>query len=92
MLERCLRSGRRFIWVCPGGISPTIQAKASEALTSGRALLISPVAPLTGVNKQRANWCNQFIAKNANEIWAGHIRPGGSLESILKGCRKGTDL
>lgn len=22
--------------------------------------------------------------KNAKEIWLGHIRPGGSLESILK--------
>lgn len=26
----------------------------------------------------------QNSQKNAKEIWLGHIRPGGSLESILK--------
>ena len=88
ILERCLRSGRRFIWICPGGITPAARAKAADALAGGHALLISPVAPNTGVNKQRAIWCNQFIAKNAAEIWLGHIRPGGSLESILKARRK----
>ena len=57
---------------------------AEAALAENRALLLSPVAPDTGVNKQRAIWCNQFVVKNAKEIWLGHIRPGGSLESILK--------
>ena len=84
LLERCLRSGRRFIWVCPGGIGPAVRTKAAAALAENRALLLSPVAPDTGVNKQRAIWCNQFVVKNAKEIWLGHIRPGGSLESILK--------
>jgi len=86
LLARCLATGRRFIWVCPCGISSDALAKTAAARTAGLALLISPVAPGTGVNKQRANWCNQFIAKNAREIWVGHIRPGGSLESILKTC------
>jgi len=86
LLERCLRVGRRFIWVCPGGITPAALAKTAAARAAGLALLLSPVAPNTGVNKQRANRCNQFVAKNAEEIWVGHIRPGGSLEAILKGC------
>jgi len=89
LLEKCLRTGRRFIWVCPGGISQQNLEKVSAALANGQALLLSPVAPGTGVNKQRANWCNQFIVRNAEEIWAGHIRAGGSLEAILKGCGRG---
>lgn len=85
ILEKCLKTGRSFIWVCPGGIGQEILAKISTVVETGQALLISPVAPETGINKQRANWCNQFIVKNADEIWVGHIRPGGSLEAILKG-------
>jgi len=85
LLDRCLKSGRRFIWVCPGGFNPSALAKTAAARTAGLALLLSPVAPNTGVNKQRANWCNQFVVRNAEEIWVGHVRSGGSLESILKG-------
>lgn len=89
ILEKCLKTGRSFIWVCPGGIGQEILAKISTVVETGQALLISPVAPETGINKQRANWCNQFIVKNADEIWVGHIRPGGSLEAILKGSGRG---
>jgi len=84
VLAKCLASERRFIWVCPGGFTEAILAETAQARAEGRALLISPVERDTGVNKQRANWCNQFIAKNAADIWIGHIRPGGSLEAILK--------
>ena len=75
--------------MCPGGIGQEILAKISTVVETGQVLLISPVAPETGINKQRANWCNQFIVKNADEIWVGHIRPGGSLEAILKGSGRG---
>jgi len=84
VLEKCLTSERDFIWVCPGGFTETILAKTEQARAEGRALLISPVDRDTGINKQRANWCNQFIVQNAAEIWVGHIRPGGSLETILR--------
>lgn len=84
VLARCLARGRRLIWVCPGGISPQALAQTAAAREAGLALLMSPVAPGTGVNKQRAIWCNQFIVKNAKDIFVGHLRAGGSLESILK--------
>lgn len=84
VLARCLAGGRRVVWVCPGGIGDAALLQTATARAAGLALLISPVAAGTGVNKQRANWCNQFIAKNAKEIWVGHLRPGGSLETILK--------
>jgi len=84
VLEKCLAGGRDFIWVCPGGFTEPILAKTEQARAEGHALLISPVDHDSGINKQRANWCNQFITKNAAEIWVGHIRPGGSLETILR--------
>ena len=63
--------------MCPGGIP--------SAVDENRCLLISPIGSEVRINKQRANVCNFYVFKNAEEIWIGHIRPGGSLESILKG-------
>ena len=38
----------------------------------------------TGVNKQRAIWCNRYVLDHAATIWHGHIRPGGTLEPLLR--------
>lgn len=86
VLRRLLAGGRRVIAVYPGGIplENELPRDLYAALIEGRALLISPAAPKTGLNKQRANWCNEYILRNAAEIWAGYIRPGGSLATMIE--------
>jgi len=56
-------------------------------MEAGRALLLSPVDTGTGVNKQRAVWCNEYVIRRSSKIWCGFIKPGGTLESILKGAK-----
>ena len=85
VLEKCLAKKRPIIKVCPGGIPSVLDENLKQAVDENRCLLISPIGAEVGINKQRANVCNFYVLKNAEEIWTGHIRPGGSLESILKG-------
>ena len=84
VLRRLIAAGRRFIAVCPGGIPATMPGNIAESVAAGRALLISPVESGTGVNKQRAVWCNEFVIKRAARVWCGHVSSGGTLHSILK--------
>ena len=58
ILRRLVAGGRRFIAVYPGGIPAVLPGSIAESVAAGRALLISPVESGTGVNKQRAIWCN----------------------------------
>ena len=83
VLDRCLRQGRPFVWVMPGGVPPEMPAPWEQAFAGGRGLAVSPVPPGTGVNKTRAIACNAYILRTASEVWAGPIRPGGSLETLL---------
>ncbi|MBQ8570635.1 MAG: transposase [Kiritimatiellae bacterium] len=85
VLNKCLAHKRPIIKVCPGGIPSNLEQNLKQAVDENRCLLISPIGAEVGINKQRANVCNFYVLKNAEEIWTGHIRPGGSLESILKG-------
>lgn len=87
--EKCLRLKRPFIWICPGGIWNPLPQPIAQACDEGWALICSPVPSKTGVNKQRANWCNHYILQHAKEIWHGTIRPGGSLETLLKTVPRG---
>ena len=86
VLGKLLAKGRRFVRIYPGGIPPKeeLEPAVAAACEAGRALLISPVASGTGINKQRAVWCNEYVLKNAAEVWAGAITPGHTLESLVK--------
>ena len=33
--------------------------------------------------QERAIWCNEYILKNADEVWAGDITPGHTLASLV---------
>ena len=44
----------------------------------------APVPSGTGLNKQRAMLCNEYVLKQASEVWAGSITPGGSIASLVK--------
>lgn len=85
VFAKALKSGRRFIKVCPGGIPPEgeLEPAVAAACNEERGLLISPAPSGTGINKQRAVWCNEYILKNAAEVWAGDITPGHTLASLV---------
>ena len=84
VLSRCLATRRAYVHVMPGGIPEPLPPAWAQACAEGRALLLSPSAPGTGVNKQRAIWCNRYVLDHAAGIWHGHIRPGGTLETLLR--------
>ena len=89
-----LAAKRLVIKVYPGGI-PAEEELPSDlklALGENRALLLSPVETGTGLNKQRANWCNEYVLRNATEVWAGPLRPGGSLEALTNALRPRPNL
>ncbi len=87
-LRRLLAKKRRIIAVYPGGIPAVLPPAIAESVDAGRMLLLSPVESGTGVNKQRAIWCNEYVIRRAKKVWCGTITPGGTLESILKGVSK----
>ena len=86
VLGKLLMSGRRFVRIHPGGIPPkeALEPAVVRACELGSGLLISPVPSGTGLNKQRAMRCNEYVLKQATEVWAGSITPGGSIASLVK--------
>ena len=84
---KCLRGKRAFVWVCPGGIWDPLPPAIAQACEEGWGCVCSPVPSRTGVNKQRAIWCNQYVIKQAASVWVGSIRPGGSLDTLLKAIK-----
>ena len=87
-LRRLLAKKRRIIAVYPGGIPAVLPPAIAESVDAGRMLLLSPVESGTGVNKQRAIWCNEYVIRRAKQVWCGTITPGGTLELILKGTQQ----
>lgn len=89
-LRRALAKGKRVIQVCPQGIpdesglSPELLAACRE----GRALLASPQEPGSRLNKKVAAWCNEYVLRYADEIWAGDISPNGMLAALLQGLAR----
>lgn len=86
VLGKLLAKGRRFVRIYPGGmpLPNELEPMVAAACAAGNALLISPVPSGTGINKQRAVWCNEYVLKNAAEVWAGAITPGHTLDSLVK--------
>ena len=86
VLGKLLMRGRRFVRIHPGGIPPreVLEPAVVRACELGSGLLISPVPSGTGLNKQRAMLCNEYVLKQASEVWAGTITPGGSIASLVK--------
>ena len=86
VLGKLLMRGRRFVRIHPGGIPPreVLEPAVVRACELGSGLLISPVPFGTGLNKQRAMRCNEYVLKQASEVWAGTITPGGTIASLVK--------
>lgn len=86
-LRRALAKKRPLVAVFPAGI-PDESEMAGDlpaAIRAGRALAVSPQPPGSRLNKKVATWCNEFLLKNADEIWAGDISPNGMLAQMLAG-------
>lgn len=95
VLRRCLAAGRLFIWLMPAGIpdpgslrGPSLTADALAAAAAGRGLVMSPSEPGTPLTKSLAVWCNTSILEQAAAVRTGPIRPGGTLENLLKMFRQ----
>lgn len=84
-LRRALAKKKPIIQVIPQGIPPEneLSSELSEALAEGRSLLISPQSTGSRLNKKVATWCNEYVLRQAEEIWVGDIRPGGSLAAMI---------
>ena len=82
-LARRLEAKRPFVWVDPAGIKANLPVPVKAACDEGWGLVISPVASGTGLNKQRAIWCNRWVLKVAERIYVGTIKKGGTLDTLL---------
>ena len=89
-LRRALAKKRPLIAVFPAGIpgEGEMAADLAAAICAGWALAVSPQAPRSRLNKKIATWCNEFVLKNADEIWAGDLSPNGMLMQMLTGLSK----
>ena len=89
-LRRALAKKRPLIAVFPAGIPAEgeLAPALAAAIREGWALAVSPQAPGLRLNKKIATWCNEFLLKNADEIWAGDISPNGMLALMLAGLGK----
>ena len=52
------------------------------ALAEGRLLFISPQPGGSQLNKKVATWCNEYVLRQAGEIWVGDIFPNGMLVAL----------
>ena len=89
-LRRALAKKRPIIQVVPQGIPPEsdLSPELQLALNEKRALLVSPQPTGSRLNKKVATWCNEYVLKQAAEIWTGDISPNGMLAMMLKGLRR----
>lgn len=90
-LRRALAKGRRVIQVIPQGIphESEMLPELLAACREGRALVISPQVSGSRLNKKVATWCNEYVIRNAEEVWAGDISPNGMLRAMLEGLGRG---
>ena len=86
-LRRALAKKRPLVAVFPAGIPANgeLAPALAAAIREGWALAVSPQAPGSRLNKKIATWCNEFLLKNAEEIWVGDLSPNGMLTQMLAG-------
>ena len=89
-LRRALAKRKPLVAVFPAGLpcEDEMPCGLATAIREGRALAISPQPPGARLNKKMAAWCNEFVIRNAEEIWVGDLSPNGMLTQMLKGLGK----
>lgn len=85
-LRRALAKKKRIIQVIPQGIPPAseLPPEMAAACREGRALILSPQAAGSRLNKKVATWCNEYVLRHANEVWVGDISPNGMLRTMIE--------
>lgn len=83
VLCRALAKKRPIIHVCPQGIPTKLSAEQHQALIENRLLFLSPQPSGSRLNKKVATLCNEYVLRQASEIWVGDITPSGMLDSML---------
>lgn len=91
-LRRALAKKRPLVAVFPAGIpnESEMAGGLSAAIRAGWAIAVSPQPTNSRLNKKIATWCNEFLLKNADEIWVGDLSPNGMLAQMLVGLSKCT--
>lgn len=89
VLRRSLAKKRRIIHVCPQGIPPEQELSPEQklALAEHRLLFISPQPSGSTLNKKVATWCNEYLLRQAEEVWVGDIAPNGMLAMMIEGLK-----
>ena len=84
-LRRALAKKNPLIAVFPAGIpaKSELPTALAAAIREGWTLVVSPQPPGSRLNEKIATWCNEFLLKNAAEIWTGDISPNGMLHQML---------
>ena len=85
VLHRALMKKQSIIHVCPQGIPHACELTPLQqlALEEKRLLFISPQPSGSKLNKKVATWCNEYVLRQAGEIWVGDISPNGMLASLI---------
>ena len=89
MLHRALMKKQSIIHVCPRGIplEHELSPEQQLALAEQRLLFISPQPSGSKLNKKVATWCNEYLLRQAQEIWVGDITPNGMLDVLINALR-----
>ena len=89
MLHRALMKKQSIIHVCPQGIPHACELTLLQqlALAEHRLLFISPQPGGSALNKKVATWCNEYLLRQAQEIWVGDISPNGMLDVLINALR-----
>ena len=89
VLHRALMKKQSIIHVCPQGIPPEQELSPEQqlALAEHRLLFISPQPSGSKLNKKVATWCNEYLLRQAQEIWVGDITPNGMLDVLINALR-----
>ncbi len=85
VLHRAPAKKRRVIHVCPQGIPPEddLTAEQKLALQGKRLLFISPQPSGSRLNKKVATWCNEYVLRQAREVWVEDISLNGMLNTMI---------
>ena len=89
-LRRALAKKKALVAVFPAGIplQSEMAMPLKTAIDEGWVLAISPQPTGSRLNKKIATWCNEFLLKNADEVWAGDVSPNGMLAQMLAGLNR----
>lgn len=89
VLHRALMKKQSIIHVCPQGIPHACELTLLQqlALAALRLLFISPQPSSSTLNKKVVTWCNEYLLRQAQEIWVGDISPNGMLDVLINTLR-----